>query len=48
MDFIERLFGVSPDRGDGSLEVVYLVVLLVIVSAIVWRGGLRGFFRRRQ
>lgn len=48
MDFIERLFGVSPDGGDGSLEAVYLVVLLVIVSAIVWHSGLLGFFRRRQ
>jgi len=24
MDFIERLFGISPDDGDGSLEALYL------------------------
>jgi hypothetical protein len=25
MDFIEQWFGVSPDGGDGSLEVLYIV-----------------------
>lgn len=48
MDFIERLFGVSPDGGDGSLEAVYVAVLFVIVSAIVWRGRLHEFLRRRK
>lgn len=36
MDFIERLFGFSPDGGDGSAEIIYLAVL-VIVAALFWR-----------
>jgi hypothetical protein len=31
MDWIEQWFGISPDNGDGSLE---LLLVLVCVSAI--------------
>ena len=31
MDFIEKLFGVSPDGGDGSVELMYLSALLIVV-----------------
>jgi hypothetical protein len=34
MDFIERIFGVSPDGGDGSLEFMYLIGIAVAVSFI--------------
>jgi len=34
MDFIERYLGISPDGGDGSLEVMVLVLLVLIVAAI--------------
>jgi len=37
MDFIERWFELSPDGGDGSLEVLYLFVLVAVVAAIVFR-----------
>jgi hypothetical protein len=30
MDFIERIFGVSPDGGSGSLE--FLLLLIPIVA----------------
>ena len=40
MDFIERLFGVSPDHGDGSLELLYLGMLAVAVSAWICRKHL--------
>jgi len=35
MDFFERWFGLSGGRGDGSLEILFLVVLsmIVLVSA---------------
>jgi len=36
MDFIERLFGISPDNGDGSLEALYILVLLGAAAAGVW------------
>lgn len=39
MDFIERLFGVSPDGGDGSLEFVYLIAIAAVVmtGTMLWR-----------
>jgi hypothetical protein len=37
MDFIEQWFGLSPDGGDGSLEVLWIVVIVVAVMAIVLR-----------
>jgi len=37
MDFIERLFGISPDGGDGSTEVMVIGVLVLIVVAIGYR-----------
>jgi len=33
MNFIERHLGVSPDGGDGSVEMLILVVLVMIVVA---------------
>ena len=38
MNFIEQLFGVSPDGGSGWLEAVYLVVATGLVLAwSLWR-----------
>lgn len=37
MDFFERWFGVSPDGGDGSLEVLWIVVIVVALAAVVFR-----------
>lgn len=42
MDFIERLFGLSPDNGDGSTEIMWLVALAILIAAAVWYR-----FRRR-
>ena len=36
MDFIEQLFGLSPDNGDGSTEMLWLVVLAVVIAAFVY------------
>lgn len=41
MDFIERLFGISPDGGDGSLEFLWLGAFAA-VGVAVWA------WRRRQ
>jgi hypothetical protein len=35
MDFIEQIFGFSPDGGSGSFEVALIVVPIAIV--VVWR-----------
>jgi len=39
MDFIERLFGISPDGGNGSFEVLLLLIPLVgILLVRAWRN----------
>ena len=47
MDFIERIFGVSPDGGNGSLEGLYVTaaVAAVFAAAFAWRR--RGHMRAR-
>ena len=47
MDFIERWFGVSPDGGDGSTELMYLVVFVVVVVVLLYRPVRRRFFGKR-
>jgi len=52
MDFIERIFGISPDGGSGSFEFLLFAVPVAGI-AIVWalrrrrRAGARGRTRRR-
>jgi hypothetical protein len=36
MDFIERIFGVSPDGGNGSLEFMYLTGIVVAACLIAY------------
>jgi hypothetical protein len=37
MDFIERWFGISPDGGDGSLELLWLATIVVAISVVSFR-----------
>jgi hypothetical protein len=37
MDFIERMFGISPDGGDGSTELIIISVLVLLAIMAVWR-----------
>ena len=50
MDWIERWFGISPDGGDGSLEIGVAVVLVAMGAVLVAAAfpGLRGALRRRR
>jgi hypothetical protein len=34
MQFIERYLGFSPDGGDGSMEILVAVVLVLIIVAV--------------
>jgi len=43
MDFIEQWFGVSPDGGDGSLEILYVIGAVAVVVAIVGRNRIRRY-----
>jgi hypothetical protein len=51
MDFIERIFHLSPDNGDGSLEAAILAVLALSLSLVALkvmhrRGRFSWRFRR--
>lgn len=37
MDFIERLFGQSPDNGDGTLELAWLAAAAAVILLLVFR-----------
>jgi hypothetical protein len=40
MQFIESLFGVSPDGGSGTLELLlFLIPLAGILALRAWRGS---------
>jgi hypothetical protein len=47
MDFIERWFGISPDGGNGTLEGLYISVLLltVVLVSIRFRRHLAELFK---
>jgi hypothetical protein len=49
MNFIERLFGIAPDAGNGSTEVV-IVAAIAFVAAVLLRRGytLRSFVRANR
>jgi hypothetical protein len=36
MDFIERIFGISPDGGSGSFELMLIVVPILCVLLLYW------------
>jgi hypothetical protein len=35
MDFIERIFGLAPDGGSGSLEVLLFLIPLVGIALLI-------------
>jgi hypothetical protein len=35
MDFIEKIFGISPDGGSGSLEMAILLAPMLLIAALV-------------
>ena len=39
LNFIEGYFGVSPDKGDGSIETLIVVVLFMLVVTLALRVG---------
>jgi hypothetical protein len=45
MDFVERLFGISPDAGSGSFELMLLVVpAAACIAYLIHRRGKRTRF----
>ena len=45
MDFIEQIFGFSPDGGSGSFEMALLVVPIAIVVLWRWARSVRNASR---
>jgi hypothetical protein len=41
MDFIERIFGIAPDSGDGSLELLLFLIPLALIAALALRRARR-------
>ena len=46
MDFIERMFGISPDGGDGSTELMLLTVLVLICRGPYLAMVVQKIFRK--
>ena len=43
MDFFETLFGLSPDGGDGSTEMMWSAALLIAAGAFIFRRRIMAF-----
>lgn len=43
MDFIERWFGLSPDGGDGSTELLIFCAVIVVLSLLIGRRYIAKF-----
>jgi hypothetical protein len=48
MDFIEQWFGISPDGGDGSLELQWIVGIAIVVAAVAFRRRIIGWLSSRR
>jgi Tfp pilus assembly protein FimT len=48
MNFIERMFGVSPDGGNGATETMIVVAVLAILVAVALSRVLRRQTRDRH
>jgi hypothetical protein len=35
MDWIERLFGISPDGGDGSAELMIFAAVAIVLGGVI-------------
>ena len=46
MDWIEELFGVSPDAGSGTLEATIAAAVVLVVLGVIF--GLRALVTRKQ
>lgn len=46
MDFFEQWFHVDPDHGNGSLEALVIVAVIVVVLTLLFRRQLGGLLRR--
>jgi len=43
VDFVERIFGVAPDGGNGMLELALLLSFSIALGFLFWRKVARTF-----
>jgi hypothetical protein len=48
MDWIEHIFGFSPDGGNGSLEALYLAIAVLGITALTFRRRIDRWARSRR
>jgi hypothetical protein len=48
MDFIEQWFGVSPDGGDGSLELLWIAAIVIALLVVGFRRQIAAFLSSRR
>ena len=48
MDFIERLFAVSPDCGSGSFEILLMVTAGAVSLSVLWGAVRKSIPLRRE
>jgi hypothetical protein len=48
MDFIERIFGISPDNGDGSTELMWFIAFVAIALVVTRMWWLRRTVARKS
>jgi hypothetical protein len=48
MDFLEKLFHVSPDGGNGAYESLLLVLAGFLIFAVVFLGYFRARFAAKK
>jgi len=47
MDFLERLFHIAPDGGDGTIEAAYFILAGMVITVAVFRRRVLGLVRKR-
>jgi hypothetical protein len=47
MDFIERLFHISPDGGSGATEAMYILAISAVAIMLALRQRIARVIRRR-
>jgi hypothetical protein len=47
VDFIERLFHISPDGGSGATEAAYILAIIAIAVVLALRRRIARLIRRR-
>lgn len=47
MDFIEQIFGFSPDAGNGMFEALLFIIPLAGIALVYWRRS-RGARHKRD